>query len=131
MSYNNDYYQYQQKKLNAERRAKQKFVTESVADILPSFCESISLDDRIRDMAVLRLWPTLLPDERFQAVSRAIMLKRVGNQTHLLVRVSDATAASELSFYREQIRHALNDFASQTGVRVDDIRLHVGHLPEQ
>ena len=115
-------------KKKKEVRTGKNFSTEKISDILPAMCESMALDTHVRDMAVLRLWPKLLPDERFVAASQALSIRRVGAQHVLMVRVSDASLATELGFYRDAMREAINAFAPQTGLRIDDIRMHVGHI---
>jgi hypothetical protein len=45
-----------------------------------------------------------------------------------MIRVCDAPTAGELSFHTEHLRDRLNDYAPQTGLFIQRIRLTVGRV---
>lgn len=103
----------------------------TLADILPALCQDLDLDKKVNELALMALWPKQVAGIAGQVAadhSKAVRLKKQGHQTTLLVRVSNAAMASELSFQVPAIKEALNKFSPQTGLTVDQIQLTVGSI---
>lgn len=103
----------------------------SLAEVLPGLCEDLALDQKVNEMALLTLWPQqamLVTGIDTATRTKAVRLKKQGERTILQVRVEHATLAAELGFYLPAVKEALNRFAPQTGLVVDEIRLSVGKI---
>ena len=109
-----------------------KTPTQKLADILPALCETMQLDEKVGELSVLRLWPTVLSqvlhDDRFIACSQGARILQQADRNILIVRVENATLAGELSFAREQLLATLNTYTPQTGIHLHEIRLQVASL---
>lgn len=115
----------------SSRKPKRVGSLNSLADVLPGVCQNLQLDKKINEMALMALWPKQvegIAGKTASENSKAIQLKKQGYQTTLLVRVSNAVMASELSFHVMMLKEALNKFTPQTGITVDRIQLTVGSL---
>ena len=106
--------------------------TQKLSDILPALCDAMKLDETVQELSVLRLWPTVLSavldDDRFRAATRATRTLDQGGRKILIVKVENAVIAGELNFARETLLTAMNAYTPQTGLRLDEIRLHVASL---
>jgi hypothetical protein len=103
----------------------------SLGDVLPGLYRDLDMDKKVNEFALLGLWPSLV--QTFLGVSgaaqtRAFRLRKQGYQTVLMVKVSNAALASELSFQLMHLKEALNGYTPQTGLTVDRIQLMVGSL---
>jgi hypothetical protein len=102
-----------------------------LADVLPELCRTLDLDNKINELAFLRLWPsqaaTLLGTEA-AAQTKAVKLKKQGNRRIRVVRVQHAALASELAFYTQALQAALNQFEPQTGIQIHRIQFVVGAI---
>ncbi len=99
----------------------------ALKDVLPGLCRELALDEKVREMTVLSLWSQLV-EEPYRSQSKAVRLRQQGAQWILWVQVADAGMASDLSFQIPNLLLQFNQFAPQTGVRVDQIRLRIGSL---
>ena len=103
----------------------------SLAQVLPGVCDNLQLDKKINELAFLALWPRQVAGLCGQVTAdntKAIKLKKQGYKTILLVRVSNAALASELSFQIAILKEVLNRFQPQTGIAIDHIQLMVGSV---
>jgi hypothetical protein len=103
----------------------------SLADVLPVLYQDLDLEKKVNEFALLALWPamaTSLLGVEAAAQTRAVRLKKQGARTVLLVKVTSAALASELSFHLPAIQAALNGYTPQIGLRVDRIQLSTGVL---
>lgn len=101
----------------------------SLADVLPGLCQELDLENKVNELAFLRLWPsqvTALMGLESASQTQAIKLRKQGNRLTLLVRVAHAALASELSFHVQALQAALNGFEPQTSIRIDRIQFVVG-----
>jgi hypothetical protein len=103
----------------------------SLAQVLPGVCDNLQLDKKINEMAFLALWPRQVEGICGKVAAentRAFKLRKQGDKTVLMVKVTHATLASELGFQVTSIMEALNRFQPQTGIFADQIQLIVGSL---
>lgn len=118
-------------KFRSSRKNKRVGSLSTLADVLPGLCQDLELDKKVNELALLALWPKQVAMVAGQVAadhSKAIRLKKQGYKTTLLVRVSNAALASEMTFQIPVIQEALNRFSPQTGIAVDHIQLTVGSL---
>lgn len=114
-----------------KKKAKRVGSLSAFADILPQVCQNLKLDKKVNELALLALWPVQVAVLAGQVASqntRAVRLIQQGYQTVLMVKVSNASLASELSFYVPALKTALNGYKAQTGLTIDQIKLSVGSL---
>jgi hypothetical protein len=116
-----------------QKKAKPKRIgsLSSLAQVLPGVCDGLQLDKKINEMALLALFPGQVEGLCGQVAAqgtRAIRLKKQGYKMLLVVKVSNAALASELTFQVPALKEALNRFQPQTGITVDQIQLVVGSL---
>ena len=103
----------------------------SLAGVLPALCQELDFDRKVNELAFLRLWAfqaTAVIGAELASQTKAIKLRRQGARVILMVKVSHATLASELSFHTKTLQDALNQFEPQTGVRIHQIQFTVGTL---
>lgn len=113
------------------RKIKRAGSLSAFSEVLPRVCEDLALDKKVNEMALLALWPKQVAGIAGQAAAentRAVRLRKQGYQTILSVKVTNAALASELSFQLPALKDALNAYAPQTGLKVDQIQLSVGTL---
>lgn len=92
--------------------------------VLPATLEAMGLTRKLEELALLRLWPTVVPAP-YQKTAIATRLQRRGNSLWLQVRVSDPLVASELGFQLGELTQKLNTYAPQTGITLAGIALQV------
>lgn len=103
----------------------------SLANVLPGVCDGLQLDKKINEMALLALFSKQVEGLCGKVAAdgtRAMRLKKQGYKMLLVVKVSNAALASELTFQVPALKEALNRFQPQTGITVDQIQLVVGSL---
>lgn len=115
----------------SKQRTRRPGSLSTLADVLPGLSNSLHLEDKVHEMAVLSLWPSLVSlvaGEGARHGSKASRLRRQGNQTILQVKVASAALSAELGFHLPALLEALNGYAPQTGITVHRIQLSVGSL---
>lgn len=102
------------------------------SDVLPQLCQSLELDKKVNELALLALWPqqvtAVMGQSQVAQQSRAVRLRKQGYQMVLAVKVANAALASEMSFHLPALIGRLNAFKAQTGLTVDRIQLTVGNV---
>ena len=106
-----------------------------LTEVLPEVVRDLNLEQKANDMAVLSLWPVVVPTE-LKPYARAIRLERAKTKgggaasewgqlpkMTLWVGVNSASAASRLTFVQHEVLEKLNTYTEQTGIRVTDIRI--------
>lgn len=107
------------------RKIAKSHVTTPLSDVLFQVSQSLALDEKIGEMALVRLWPQVVPAE-FLNKTEAMTIKRQNNQRILQVKAVHAACAAQLSFHLPDILEKLNGYAPQTGCRVDKIEIRNG-----
>lgn len=105
----------------------------TLGGILPDLCRELDWDRKVNEMAFLRLWKpqaAACMGADSAAQTQAIKLRKQGARVILMVKVAHAVLASELSFYTQTLRDALNQFEPQTGVKIHQIQWIVGSLSD-
>jgi hypothetical protein len=100
-------------------------------DVLPTLYRDLEMDKKVNEFAFLALWPQVVcaaVGMDIATQTQAIRLKKQGNRTILLAKVSCSALASELSFYTSTLQQALNAYAPQTGITIQRIQLSVGSV---
>jgi hypothetical protein len=103
----------------------------SLADVLPVLCEQLDLENKVNELAFLRLWPsrvTELMGLEAASQTQAVKLRKQGNRLTLLVKVAHAALAAELGFHVLALQTALNQFEPQTGISIHRIQFVVGSI---
>ena len=95
--------------------------------VMPAVVQSLGLDQKVGEMALLSLWPTVVGPSLLEH-TWAQRVKRTDQGVELHVKVEDAATASVLALELENIRERLNSYLPQTGVRVAAIRLRIGRV---
>jgi hypothetical protein len=101
----------------------------SVSDVLNRVCESLRFDEKVGEMALLTLWKDQLQrvmGEYAVRSTKAVRIKRSGEQVILQVYVLNASLASELGLLLPDLLQKLNAYSPQTGVLLSHISLTVG-----
>lgn len=101
----------------------------SLADVLPGLCQELDLENKVNELAFLRLWSSqasalLGPETASQ--TKAVKLRKQGNLLTLLVKVAHPALASELGFHTEALQAALNRFEPQTRITIHRIQFIAG-----
>jgi len=99
--------------------------------IFPEIVKQLGLERRVQEFSVLALWEKVLAENLpplFHRKTEAVKLKLVGEKRQLVVRVENASLASELMFHREKLQRQINAFSPQTGITIDDIILRIGKV---
>jgi hypothetical protein len=97
----------------------------ALTDILPQVVRDLNLEQKAHDMAVLSLWPLVVPSE-LKPYTRAVRLERSKSKITLWVSATSSAAASRLTFVQHQILATLNSYAPQTGTVLSDLRITQG-----
>lgn len=101
----------------------------TLADILPGLCQELDWENKVNELAFLRLWPSqaaALLGPEMASQTRAVKLRKQGNRLILQVKVAHATLAAELGFYTQTLIAALNHFEPQTRIAIHQIKFIVG-----
>lgn len=90
-----------------------------VADVLNQLTLNLGLDRRLREHALMELWPTLAGDI-FAKCSRPLFIDSASN---LVVSVKDASVGQELSLTKRNLLPSLQRAAATLGLKINGIRL--------
>jgi hypothetical protein len=90
----------------------------NVSDVLDNVAQGLSLDRRLREHALRQIWPTLV-GEPFATKSRVLF---VDSDENLVVSVSDASAAQEMSFSKRELLNKVFPAARALGLRIKGMR---------
>jgi predicted nucleic acid-binding Zn ribbon protein len=102
-------------------------LTNDLNSILNTVAKNLGMDQKAREFAVLQLWPLVVP-EAYKACSKAKAVTYRGKAAWLRVAVSSGAMATELSFEREELLEALNQYSPQTHIVLAGIELKVGKV---
>jgi hypothetical protein len=94
----------------------------ALTNILPQVVRDLNLEQKAHDMAVLSLWPVVVPAD-LKPYTRALRLERSKSKITLWVAASSSAAASRLTFVQHQILVQLNTYAPQTGITLSELRI--------
>lgn len=113
-------------------RGRKKSTFTNVTNVLNALVDKLGLDRRLREQALLNLWP-LVAGDTFALNTRPIFIDYENN---LVVAVKDASVAQELSFVKRQITDKLKHAGLSTGIQIKGLRLdlkhfHTNNLPGQ
>jgi hypothetical protein len=101
----------------------------SLAEVLPGLCQELDLENKVNELAFLRLWPSqasAIVGQEMASQTQAVKLRKQGNRVTLLVRVAHPALASELGFYAQAFIDALNHFEPQTRIVIHRIQFAAG-----
>jgi hypothetical protein len=104
------------------RQKKSKFT--NVGNVLNTVVTKLGLDRRLRERALMNLWPIVAGDT-FALKTRPLFIDYENN---LVVSVRDASTAQELSFLKRQITDKLKAAGRGTGITIDGIRFDLKHF---
>jgi predicted nucleic acid-binding Zn ribbon protein len=93
----------------------------SVSDVLSKLVNKLGLEKRLKENALLGLWPTVVGDQIAQR-SRTLFIDFDGN---IAVAVKDASVAQELVLQKMVILEKLRVFARALGVEVKGIKFNL------
>ena len=127
MNYDDPPVEFERKRAKPKAKPQRAGSLASFAEVLPQLCKQLDFDQKVQEMSLLALWPSLV-GERYAELTRAVSVRKKGNKTVLYVRVLNAAVASDLSFQTESLKTMLNGFAPQTGVKLDGIQFTIGSL---
>lgn len=104
---------------SGRRRGKFGSGINSVDSVLPAVLSKLGLENRLREHALLQFWTGLLP----QSLAQRCKPLFIDRQRQLVVAVSDASAAQELSLLKGKIMMSLTDTARSLGFVLDGLRI--------
>lgn len=104
------------------RQKKSKFT--NVSNVLNTLVTKLGLDRRLRERALMNLWPIVAGDT-FALNTRPLFIDYENN---LVVSVRDASTAQELSFHKRQIANKLKAAGRGTGITIEGIRFDLKHF---
>jgi hypothetical protein len=90
----------------------------NVGDVLDKVTQGLSLDRRMREHALRQIWPTLI-GEPFAEKSRLLF---VDSEDNLVVAVSDASSAQEMSFSKRTLLSKIYPAARALGLKIKGMR---------
>ncbi len=109
---------------NPERRVKRgKRSLDSIDNVLSKLVNSLGLDRRLKEHALLSLWPLMI-GEVFADKSRPLFLDYEGN---LVIAVKDASVAQELSLLKPAIISKMRMAAQSMNLKVAGMRFDLKH----
>ncbi|MBS2004200.1 MAG: DUF721 domain-containing protein [Candidatus Obscuribacterales bacterium] len=109
---------------NSERRVKRgKRSLDSIDSVLSKLVNSLGLDRRLKEHALLSLWPLMI-GEVFADKSRPLFLDYEGN---LVIAVKDASVAQELSLLKPAILSKMRMAAKSMNLKVNGMRFDLKH----
>ena len=102
---------------------------ETVDKILPGVMSNLGLEKRLREHSLMQLWPTFLPPALAEK-SRPIYIDL---QKNLVVAVSDASVAQELSLMKSRLMLSLKAAARSLGLELTALRIDMKnfHKPKE
>src|SRR5579883_1385125 len=104
------------------RQKKSKFT--NVSNVLNTLVTKLGLDRRLRERALMNLWPIVAGDT-FALNTRPLFIDYENN---LVVSVRDASTAQELSFHKRQLASKLKAAGRGTGITIEGIRFDLKHF---
>lgn len=104
------------------RKLKQGYQTSPLSDVLFQVSQQLALDEKIGEMALLRLWPEIVPPE-FKDKTQAVQIRRHNGKKIFQVKTIHAACAAQLSFHASTLLEALNGYVGQTGCQIDKIEI--------
>lgn len=107
------------------RNSKAKFA--NVSDVLDKVTQGLSLDRRLREHALKQIWPTLV-GEPFGQKSRVLF---VDSEDNIVVAVSDASCAQEMSFSKRTMLTKIYPAARALGLKIKGMRFDLKHYFNQ
>ncbi|MBC7997899.1 MAG: DUF721 domain-containing protein [Leptolyngbya sp.] len=96
----------------------------SVNKVLSNLVTSLNLDKRLKEHTLMNLWPTLI-GEPFSSRSRPLFIDFEGN---MVIAVSDASVAQELSLMKSQVLKRLRVAGKGLSVNINGIRFDLKHF---
>lgn len=103
----------------AVRKSRPGSNIELVDQILPSVMNGLGLEKRLREHTLLQLWPSFLSANLAQR-SRGLF---IDHQHNLVVAVSDAAVAQELSLMKSRLLLSLRSAAQSLGLEIAGLRI--------
>jgi hypothetical protein len=103
----------------------------TLADVLPGLCQELDLENKVNELAFLRLWSSqasALLGPGMASQTQAVKLRKQGNRLTLLVRTAHPALASELGFHAQALIEALNQFEPQTRLAIHRIQFVAGTI---
>jgi predicted nucleic acid-binding Zn ribbon protein len=94
-----------------------------VGNVLNSVVTKLGLDRRLREQALLNLWPIVVGDT-FASKTRPLFIDCENN---LVVAAQDAAVAQEMSFIKREITNKLKRAGQSTGITIVGVRLDLKH----
>lgn len=119
-------------RLRRKQPAKQQKSPASLAPVdkvLPGVLSGLGLERRLREHALMQLWASLLP-EALANSSRPLF---IDHQHNLVIAVSNASAAQELSLIKGKLMQALEATARSLDIKLVSLRFDLKnfHRPEE
>jgi hypothetical protein len=109
----------------SSRKNKSTFI--NVGNVLNKIVDKLGLDRRLREQALVSLWPCVA-GETFAQKSRPLF---VDYENNLVVSVRDAATAQELGFFKREIINKLKKLAQSTGIKIEGLRIDLKHYHQQ
>jgi len=101
---------------------KQSFI--SVNTVLSNLVGKLDLDRRLKEHALMSLWPSVINDALAQK-SRPLFIDA---ECNLLIAVKDASAGQELSLLKSEILQRFRVLARGVGVEIKGLRFDLKHF---
>ena len=92
---------------------------DQIEKVLPAALSQLRLDRRLREHALMQVWSSLLP-ESISSRSRPLLIDQ---QHNLVIGVSDASVAQELSLMKSKLMKALAATARSLDIEISSLRL--------
>ncbi|HEY9677925.1 MAG TPA: DUF721 domain-containing protein [Drouetiella sp.] len=101
-----------------------KRALDSIDNVLGKLVSSMGLDRRLKEHALLSLWPMMIGDT-FASRSRPLFIDFEGN---LVIATRDASVAQELSLLKPEIIKKMRFAAQSMGLKVNGVRFDLKHF---
>ncbi|MBX9689801.1 MAG: DUF721 domain-containing protein [Candidatus Obscuribacterales bacterium] len=108
-----------QSKRRQESGRKANANMQQVEKVLPSVLAQLGLEKRLREHAIMQVWTSLLP----AALAKRCRPLFIDHQNSLVVAVSDAAVAQELSLVKSKLLQSLSATARSIGMEVKALRV--------
>lgn len=106
-------------KKTAQKRHVKRYEMETIDKVLPGVLTQLGLERRLREHTLMQLWPTLVPVSLAER-SRPVF---IDHQHNLVIAVSDASVAQELSLMKGKIMQSLGLTARSLGLEIKALRI--------
>lgn len=111
-------------KKTSRSKRKERPQLSAVDKVMPDVLVRLGLERRLKEHSLMQMWETLLPSKLAQ-LSRPLF---IDSQHTLVISVSDASVAQELSLMRSKLLPQLSMLSKSLGIEFSGFRIDLKHF---